>query len=263
MKVHSFDVKDAEKYGVNKAIILQHLKFHMESNKNVECFHYEGKVWCYARLKSLEDMYPYFTGSSISRWLKELEEDGVIEMTRELDAEAAGVGHHTKFYHVIGFFSQNGNSSSQNESSSSQNGNSHYSNNYNNINPPIVPPQKKDEICESIYQEYPRKVKKRNALKAIGQAVDRVSETIEDDDLDDKPKWIRAARWIFGRTQKFASSPQGNNSDRGYIPHPATWFNGEQYYDEDEEWEIVHKKENVRGGDDTPEHYEPKDYYTD
>lgn len=165
IEVHSFSVKDAELFGVNKAIILQHLKWHMENNQFDPTYLIEDKVWCYAKLKSLEEIYTYFNNSSLSRWLTELENDGVIISMKP----HRNRGNHEKFYHVIGhldFISQNGKSFSQNGNSmNSQNGNSsiyNYKNNYKrdkltsflSTNGIEIPKQLNDDAILCSYSDY-------------------------------------------------------------------------------------------------------------
>lgn len=74
----------------------------------------------------------------------------------------------------------------------------------------------------SIYEAYPRKVGRGQALKAIGKAVSR---------LADRPD---AAEWLLGRVKTYAVAVAGQNA--AYIPHPATWFNGERYFDDEADW---------------------------
>jgi len=88
MKEHHFEVKTAKKYGVNKAIILYNLEYWLEkekacieTGKDVKAKkHSNGLIyaWTYNTAKSFNILFPYFKRSSISRWLRELEEDGVI-----------------------------------------------------------------------------------------------------------------------------------------------------------------------------------------
>lgn len=78
------------------------------------------------------------------------------------------------------------------------------------------------EMAESIYAEYPRKVKRIPALKAIRSAIDR------GEDPEALLTAVRdfAAYW----TERLKIDP----GDRRYIPHPASWFNAEGYNDRDE-----------------------------
>lgn len=79
--------------------------------------------------------------------------------------------------------------------------------------------QKKVE-AEEIYQLYPRKAKKPKALKAILKALNHVQGA----DLREK-------------TAKFAELWKEAPADQWqFCPHPATWFNDEQYNDDPKEW---------------------------
>lgn len=97
MKTHKFDVEDAKKHGVQKAILLTHLRFHQVNSLCIGDYYFDGHVWFHARRKEMEKVHPYFSGRSISRWLQELEKDGVIE-SRKPNAKG---GEHTKFYRII------------------------------------------------------------------------------------------------------------------------------------------------------------------
>ena len=73
------------------------------------------------------------------------------------------------------------------------------------------------EWCEKIYFEYPRKVAKPEAIKAIRRRVREVGGVV-----------------LFAKTKAFASVRPDKN-DR-FTPHPATWFNQERYNDDPETW---------------------------
>ncbi|MCX6880708.1 MAG: hypothetical protein NTW21_43915 [Verrucomicrobia bacterium] len=75
-----------------------------------------------------------------------------------------------------------------------------------------------DELAESIYQEYPRKVKRPEALKAIKKAL----KTHPAEFLLEKVKaYSQAIGW----------------QELRFIPHPATWFNNARWEDDPAEWE--------------------------
>jgi uncharacterized protein YdaU (DUF1376 family) len=76
-----------------------------------------------------------------------------------------------------------------------------------NSNTPIVP------TSEDIYLAYPRHVSKPQALKAITKALKKIGA----EDLLQKVREYKAS--CAGREPQF-------------IPHPATWFNGERWNDE-------------------------------
>ena len=79
---------------------------------------------------------------------------------------------------------------------------------------------------QDIYQAYPRKVGKTNALAAIQKALAKISE------LPEPP--ADSTAWLLERVQKFASSPAGQRGK--FTPHPATWFNGGRYEDDEADW---------------------------
>lgn len=69
---------------------------------------------------------------------------------------------------------------------------------------------------ERIYQAYPHKVGKPDALRAISRAL---SKTPFDD--------------LLQKTKAFASA---RNGDTSFCPNPATWFNQERYNDDPATW---------------------------
>ena len=77
-----------------------------------------------------------------------------------------------------------------------------------------------ESLALAIYKSYPRKLAKKDAIKAILKAMENHS-------FD----------YLLGRTAKYAEcTRQWPKSDLKFIPYPASWFNGERYEDEDSEW---------------------------
>jgi hypothetical protein len=79
------------------------------------------------------------------------------------------------------------------------------------------PPLKPAVIAEAIYQRYPRKEGKADAIKAILKAMKR-----------------HDAKFLLERTEAYAEAIAWK--ERQFIPHPATWFNGERFNDDPEAW---------------------------
>ena len=79
-QMHQFDVEDAMKYGVEKAVILSNIKFWLNNNKNkdLSTVKHDGYYWMYNTAKDMSDVLPYFTQSKVQRLLKQLEDDGVL-----------------------------------------------------------------------------------------------------------------------------------------------------------------------------------------
>lgn len=78
--MHHFDIEDAMKYGVEKAVVLANIKFWLNNNKTKELstVKHDGYYWMYNTAKDMSNVLPYFTQSKIQRLLKQLEDDGVL-----------------------------------------------------------------------------------------------------------------------------------------------------------------------------------------
>ena len=81
-----------------------------------------------------------------------------------------------------------------------------------------------DTEAESIYGAYPRKIARKDALKAIAGALK-----------------LKPAAYLLEKTMAYAAAvaswPSGEHQ---FIPHPATWFNRGSYDDNPEEWKRTH-----------------------
>lgn len=77
-KPHSFFPSEAEKYGVNKAVLLYNIRFWLDKNKANERNIHNGYVWTYNSATSFSKLFPYMKSGSIKNWLKELEDDGIL-----------------------------------------------------------------------------------------------------------------------------------------------------------------------------------------
>ena len=75
-----------------------------------------------------------------------------------------------------------------------------------------------DQLAESIYQEYPRKVSKPAGIKAIKNALK-----------------THPAEYLLEKVKAYSAATGWK--DRQFIPHPATWFNGRRWEDDPAEWE--------------------------
>lgn len=78
--MHHFDIEDAMKYGVEKAVVLANIKFWLNHNKtkDLSTVKHDGYYWMYNTARDMSKVLPYFTQSKIQRLLKQLEEDGVL-----------------------------------------------------------------------------------------------------------------------------------------------------------------------------------------
>lgn len=78
--MHHFDVEDAMKYGVEKAVVLSNIRFWLNNNKNkdLSTVKHDGYYWMYNTARDMSNVLPYFTQSKVQRLLKQLEDDGVL-----------------------------------------------------------------------------------------------------------------------------------------------------------------------------------------
>jgi len=76
--IHSFSVDEAEKYGVEKAVILYNFRFWLTKNQANDKHNIEGYYWTYNSAKALAALFPYLNAKKISRLLKELEQAGAL-----------------------------------------------------------------------------------------------------------------------------------------------------------------------------------------
>lgn len=78
-------------------------------------------------------------------------------------------------------------------------------------------PQTKSELDEQaakIYELYPRKAARPDAIRAIKKALKSVGYTD-----------------LYAKTQKYATAVKESQKELSYVPYPATWFNREEYND--------------------------------
>ncbi len=80
---HHFCVEEANEMGIEKAILIYNIRFWLEKNKvnKKNIFKYkDGKsyFWTYNSSRAFLELFPYMTERSISRYLKEMEKDGIL-----------------------------------------------------------------------------------------------------------------------------------------------------------------------------------------
>jgi hypothetical protein len=100
------------------------------------------------------------------------------------------------------------------------------------------PPTPQGGMIERIYESYPRKVGKGQALKAIAKAIKAIAGRADVSD---------PAAWLLERVQAFAASPAGQAGK--FTPYPGAWFNAARYDDDPAEWnrEDQPRKDNTHG----------------
>lgn len=211
-KNHSFNIDDAVNHGIEKAILLHNMRHWLDKNKANDSNDYDGFIWTYNTTKAFGELFPYMKQKSISRWLNELEKDGIVKSSKEYNKMKFD---RTKWYTIPSEY----NTISQNEERDSQN-EKRYSQNEEtipNINTNINTYKKDtkkaeiEEQFESFWSDYPRRIAKANAKKSFERALKKAT-------------FDEIMRGVF-RSEALKNDPK-------YIPHPATWLNQERWTDE-------------------------------
>ncbi len=73
-----FDVKIAQKYGVEEAILLENFKFWIAKNKADGRNFFDGHWWTYCSVSALQELFPFWTEKQIYRIISSLLENGAI-----------------------------------------------------------------------------------------------------------------------------------------------------------------------------------------
>ena len=76
---HSFNVEVAEKFGIEKAVLLENFYFWIKKNKANKRNMHEGKVYTYNTAEAFAELFPYIKERKIAQILREMEnEDGLL-----------------------------------------------------------------------------------------------------------------------------------------------------------------------------------------
>ncbi|MBR1750894.1 MAG: hypothetical protein IJ740_08450 [Ruminococcus sp.] len=75
---HSFDIDIATEYGVNAAIILNHILFWVEKNEANNQHYHDGRYWTYNSIKAFTVLFPYLTDKQVRVALDKLINGGLV-----------------------------------------------------------------------------------------------------------------------------------------------------------------------------------------
>ncbi len=222
--IHSFDVNIAKKYGIEEAILLNHLYFWIEKNRanNKHC--YDGYYWTYSSKKAFTDLFPYLTERQVDYALKKLLDDGMI-----MKGNYNKSGYDRTLWYAI---TKNGYSILQNCQMEETNLSNRNDENVEPI-PDIIPDNNTDinikgqdgfeqekpnweRQFEEFYEKYPKKVKKQNVKKWFEK---------------NKPSG-ELFRSMMSSLEQFRGCKDWLKDKGQYIPYPSTWLNGKRWEDE-------------------------------
>jgi hypothetical protein len=75
---YHFDIKDAQKYGTDAAVIINNFRYWIKFNRANKKHFYEGRTWVYYTVGALKELFPWLSTDKISRTLRKLCDDGVL-----------------------------------------------------------------------------------------------------------------------------------------------------------------------------------------
>jgi len=78
MSQHHFDISDAQKYGVNAAVILNNIRFWVTHSAANDKNKHDGRYWTYNSVRAFSELFPYLTERQIRTALNKLEAAGEI-----------------------------------------------------------------------------------------------------------------------------------------------------------------------------------------
>ncbi|MFV0518459.1 MAG: hypothetical protein ACK5MV_13785 [Aminipila sp.] len=76
--IHSFDAEIAEKYGVNVAILFNHMSYWLQHNEANNKNFYDGEYWTFNSIAAFKEIFPYMGEKSIRNALTKMEDAKLI-----------------------------------------------------------------------------------------------------------------------------------------------------------------------------------------
>ena len=226
---HNFDINIAKEYGIEEAILLQHLYFWIEKNKANNKHFYNDTYWTYNSKKAFANLFPYMTPRKIDYALKNLIDKGLI-ITGNFNENAT---NRTLWYALtkMGYCILQNCEMEQTKLLNDINN----INNINNINTDNKPNINKENCNNSIitnkeslpqvlsdvevlfnefWKAYPRKDNKKTAFTRFKKIKNLKNEFPN----------------IMNTLELFKQSKQWQ--DLQYVPMASTWLNQERWKDE-------------------------------
>ena len=78
-EVHIFDIRIAQRYGINCAVILQNIWHWVQKNEANGTNFYDGTYWTYNSVKAFTLQYPYLSQKQIRTALQKLCDEGILK----------------------------------------------------------------------------------------------------------------------------------------------------------------------------------------
>ena len=218
---YSFNVQLAEQYGVEEAVLLNHLYFWIQHNAaNKKHFH-DGRYWTYNSAQAFTEIFPFWSRKKIDRLVQSLKEKNAV---------------------IIGNFNESGQDRTrwfsieecvlsviENRPSIGQKQDAHWTESSNSLDESVQPlPDSKPDIntdtkitlahFEEFWASYPKKKSKEAARRAFEKLSRSKSAPSIDRLLESVKEHMRTPEW--------------QKQDGQFIPYPATYLNAGSYDDE-------------------------------
>lgn len=227
----------AVKVGLAASVIYAHICYWIRKNKANEKHFYNGKYWTYNSMKAFASYFPELTEKQVRTALEKLIQANLIE-----SENFNKTGYDRTLWYSLKEenedcqidmpknelpFAQKGTPIPNINQTDKQSVKKENIKKKESLELPLAEmetspktqekPQAKSELDEQaakIYELYPRKAARPDAIKAIKKALKGVGYTD-----------------LYAKTQKYATAVKESQKELYYIPYPATWFNREEYKD--------------------------------
>lgn len=227
----------AVKVGLAASVIYAHICYWIRKNKANEKHFYNGKYWTYNSMKAFASYFPELTEKQVRTALEKLIQANLIE-----SENFNKTGYDRTLWYSLKEenedcqidmpknelpFAQKGTPIPNINQTDKQSAKKENIKKKESLELPLgemetnaktqEKPQAKSELDEQaakIYELYPRKAARPDAIKAIKKALKGVGYTD-----------------LYAKTQKYATAVKESQKELSYIPYPATWFNREEYND--------------------------------
>lgn len=228
----------AVKVGLAASVIYAHICYWIRKNKANEKHFYNGKYWTYSSMKAFASYFPELTEKQVRTALEKLIQANLIE-----SANFNKTGYDRTLWYSLKEenedcqidmpknelpFAQKGTPIPNINQTDKQSVKKENIKKKESLELPLgemetnaktqEKPQAKSELDEQaakIYELYPRKAARPDAIKAIKKALK-----------------VEGYTDLYAKTQKYATAVKESQKELFYIPYPATWFNREEYNDD-------------------------------
>ncbi|MEA4869924.1 MAG: hypothetical protein VB062_04720 [Christensenella sp.] len=210
---YSFNTKLAEQYGVEEAVLLNHLYFWIQHNTANKKHLHDGRYWTYNSAQAFTEIFPFWSRQKIDRMIQGLRESGAI---------------------IVGNYNESGQdrtrwfSLAESVVAIAENRPTHCSELSNSLPKSEQPlPDSKPDIntytlstsdFETFWKAYPKK-KSRDAAK---RAFEKLARSKSAPTIDK----------LIGSVSEHLNTPEWKKDGGQYIPYPATYLNAGSYDDE-------------------------------